>query len=289
MPVELDLNDDRSEKIHYDFEDYPILVNKAHLSTYPNFSAPSHWHDSIEIVVVLSGFMNYNVNGKIIPMNPGEGAFVNSRQLHFGYSDEQECEFIFAVIHPILLCSSVAVEKDFVMPLVKNQNAAFLKLEKQNPIHQKVIENLKLMYQAKNSKTAPLEIQSLFAMMWASLFKLLMKENEKPKKQSGDLTILKNIVVFIQQNFSDKLTLNEIAKAGCVGQSKCCKLFNQFFHQTPNEFLTAYRLSKACELLKTSDDSIENIAFSVGFSGASYFAETFKKAFAQSPKEYRKN
>ena len=140
MPVELDLNDDRSEKIHYDFEDYPILVNKAHLSTYPNFSAPSHWHDSIEIVVVLSGFMNYNVNGKIIPMNPGEGAFVNSRQLHFGYSDEQECEFIFAVIHPILLCSSVAVEKDFVMPLVNNQNAAFLKLEKQNPIHPKVIE-----------------------------------------------------------------------------------------------------------------------------------------------------
>lgn len=45
--LSVDLKDDRSEIVHYDFEDYPIYIRKALLSSYNNFEAPSHWHDDI--------------------------------------------------------------------------------------------------------------------------------------------------------------------------------------------------------------------------------------------------
>ena len=53
----LDMRDDRSEKVKYDYADYPIYIKKALLSTYSNFRAPIHWHDDMEFIYVVSGEM----------------------------------------------------------------------------------------------------------------------------------------------------------------------------------------------------------------------------------------
>jgi AraC-like DNA-binding protein len=70
--------------------------------------------------------------------------------------------------------------------------------------------------------------------------------------------------------------------------SSCCDIFNQRLHQTPIGFLTSYRLSKSLELLKDSTMSITEAALAVGFSGGSYFTETFRKYYGLTPTEYRK-
>ena len=62
MSVFIELNDDRSEKIPYDSPDYPIYIRQGVLSHYPNYAAPSHWHDDIELIAVLDGEMDYHVN-----------------------------------------------------------------------------------------------------------------------------------------------------------------------------------------------------------------------------------
>ncbi len=101
----IDLRDNRSEKVHYDFEDHPIYIRKAQLSSYNNFEAPPHWHDDIEFIAVLQGEMSYNINGEIIDIRQNEGVFVNSRQLHYGFSKSKtECEFICVLLHPLMLC-----------------------------------------------------------------------------------------------------------------------------------------------------------------------------------------
>ena len=123
----VDLKDDRSEIVHYDFEDYPIYIRKALLSSYNNFEAPLHWHDDIEFIAVLQGEMNYNINGEIITLMQNEGVFVNSRQLHFGFSKAKtECDFICVLIHPLMLCVSGAIEQKYVVPLLENQNVSYM-------------------------------------------------------------------------------------------------------------------------------------------------------------------
>lgn len=57
MPALIDLRDDRSEKVQYDDPNYPIYVRDGLLSQYHNYTAPSHWHDDIELIAVLSGKM----------------------------------------------------------------------------------------------------------------------------------------------------------------------------------------------------------------------------------------
>ena len=81
----LELKDDRSEKVRYDYTDYPIYIRRALLSEYPGYAAPTHWHDDIEFISVISGEMKYNVNGEIITLRENDGLFVNARQIHFGF------------------------------------------------------------------------------------------------------------------------------------------------------------------------------------------------------------
>lgn len=75
MSALIELKDDRSEKVQYDNLSYPIYIRRGILSRYPDYAAPTHWHDDIELIAVLDGQMNYNVNGEIIALHKGRGNF----------------------------------------------------------------------------------------------------------------------------------------------------------------------------------------------------------------------
>lgn len=287
MSCLLELNDDCSEKVYYDFTEYPIYIRDALLSAYPNYSASSHWHDDIEFIVILSGSMNYNVNGQVIHLKEEEGIFINARQLHFGFSERIECEFLCIRLHPLLLCTSPAMEQDFITPLIQNQEMTFLKLSQENDLHRKLLVCLKQINLAKGSPAAPLKVQAAFSSIWAALYENMPKATENNGRAIANLTAVKAMVGFIQQHYREKISLGEIAKAGAVGKSKCCKLFRTYLNQTPNEYLIGYRLNKSGKLLCNTDMTVSEIALETGFCGASYYAETFRKWFGQSPTEYR--
>lgn len=284
----LELKDDRSEKVRYDYTDYPIYIRRALLSSYPGYAAPIHWHDDIEFIAVLSGEMQYNVNGEIITIREDEGIIVNTRQIHFGFSEKRkECDFICILLHPLMLCATSAYERDFVLPVLHNRSAFFIKLNANNPWQKEIYENILSMYSVKDKKAAPLKIQHLFLCIWTQLYENIPSESH-PKMQNTDLSILKNMIGFIQQNYTIKITLADIAASGTVGQSKCCKLFAKYIGYTPNTYLTQYRLDKSTEFLKRTDMTVIEIAHAVGFSGSSYYAEAFRKWSGKSPSEYRK-
>lgn len=289
MPVHVELRDDRSEKIRYNSPDYPIYIRRGLLSSYPNFTAPCHWHDDIELIAVLDGKMTYNVNGTLVEIEGGEGIFVNSRQLHFGFSARrQECDFICVLLHPILLCAMPETERNYVMPIVQNAGVPYRKLGDGIPWQREALKIIREMNRSKKSGAAPLRIQAGFFELWALLYENLSVETRSPKPESLDLTITKNMVGFIQQNYTRKISLAEIAASGSVGQSKCCKLFSHYFQKSPMQYLIQYRLNKSIDLLRDTDLSITEIALATGFGGGSYYAETFRKWLGQSPSAYRK-
>lgn len=233
--------------------------------------------------------MNYNINGEIITIGQNEGVFVNSRQLHCGFSKlKAECDFICILIHPLLLCVSQALEQKFVLPLLKSRNVPYIKLSADTPWQKEVLNCILSMYNAKDNAAAPLTVSALFLKIWSIIF-----ENSNTcisfKKQSSDFMVLKNMIGYIQKFYREKITLADIAFSGSVGQSKCCKLFNKHIGTTPNIYLIQYRLHQSTWYLKNTDMTITETAQAVGFSGSSYYAEAFKKRYGKSPSEYRKS
>lgn len=286
--LSVDLKDDRSEIVHYDFDEYPVYIRRALLSSYNNFEAPPHWHDDIEFIAVLQGEMNYNINGEIITLNRNEGVFVNSRQLHYGFSKtKDDCDFICILIHPLMLCVSQSIEQKYVVPLLKNQNVPYIKLSPKTPWKGELLNCVLKMHGAKDSAAAPLTISALFLKVWSLIFENA-DISDIPRTKSNDLSLLKNMIGYIQKHYQEKISLDDIAKAGAVGQSKCCKLFNKYIGVTPNTYLLHYRLNQSTWYLKSTDMNIAEISQTVGFSSSSYYAEVFKRQYNKSPSAYRK-
>ncbi|UKS27981.1 helix-turn-helix transcriptional regulator [Paenibacillus sp. HWE-109] len=65
-------------------------------------------------------------------------------------------------------------------------------------------------------------------------------------------------------------------------------MFNKYVGQTPNTYLTRYRIQKSCEMLKETKRSISEIALACGFQSSSYFTSIFRKQLGLVPQDYRK-
>lgn len=124
--------------------------------------------------------------------------------------------------------------------------------------------------------------------LWSSLLQCgeLVAEDNKSGSNS-DLEIQKNMVSFIYLHYAEQISLNEIAASGNVSRSKCCLIFKHYLQQSPVDFLNAFRLKTSCNLLRNTEKSVTEIAFSCGFNHLSYFSKLFIKNFGCSPREYR--
>lgn len=284
------INFDRSERVSYDRPDFLVYIRKGTLSSYPNYSAESHWHDDAEFILILAGSMQYNINGEIVTLERGEGIFVNARQFHFGYSaNKKECVFVCVLLHPIALCASRGIEEKFVQPILRNEQIPFYRFTQKNEWEKRVLDAIKEMYDVREDKAFELKIQRTFYEIWIELYENAISIETKHDFQSHHLFALREMISFLHKNFKEKLTLNRIASAGKVSKTGCCAIFKRYTNKTPNNFLIDLRLRKAVELLSDTDMTISEISYEVGFSGASYFTETFHENYGCTPSEYRKN
>ncbi len=280
---------DRSERVLYDRADYPAYIRKGRLSAYPDFTAESHWHDDIELILILSGEMQYNINGEVVLLKEGEGIFVNARQLHFGYSTEKkECEFLCVLLHPILLCSSQTVEQRYVRPLLFHERIPFCHLKDNVGWQHDILLSVREIYEFRDEALSELKIQRAFLNIWIILCENVISIRKTQVASNHHLSALKDMISFINENYGDKLSLESIAVSGKVGKTGCCTIFKRYLNKTPNEYLTELRLRKSMELLKNTDMTILEISYAVGFSGAGYLAETFRKFYGCTPGEYRR-
>ena len=95
------------------------------------------------------------------------------------------------------------------------------------------------------------------------------------------------MMYFIQSEYQNSITLEQIAAQGNVGKSMCNKLFHQYAGLSPVGYLLDFRVRKVAELLSTTSCNLSEIAAMTGFNGVSYMSEMFKKSFGLSPLQYR--
>ena len=277
-----------AEQIHYKDPYIPYYV----LRTFGNRTKTAgimHWHQDIEICVVLGGRLNTECSGQKYHIEEGNGIFFNSKQVHGGLSPN--CDHICLRLNPILLCVDEYFEQNFVIPLISNPDISCLVLDQHMPWQKRIIDIVKevYMYDAANEVGMPLLIERYFFELWQLLYANTPKPKVKEIYEPANMSTLKVMTSFIRENYMQKLKLGDIAKAGNVSPSTCSVLFTKLIHQSPISYLTTYRLNEAQKLLRKTSMSVGQIAEATGFSGTSYFTEVFHRETGMTPREYRNN
>ncbi len=96
------------------------------------------------------------------------------------------------------------------------------------------------------------------------------------------------VLAYIDENLSDKLSLKELAEKGCMSIPSFSRKFKERMGKTLIQYLNECRIEKAKTLLENKNLSLEQVAEEAGFSNANYLIRVFKKITGQTIGEYRK-
>lgn len=100
---------------------------------------------------------------------------------------------------------------------------------------------------------------------------------------------VKRTVVYLQNNFTRPITLNDISQEIGISKNYLSEIFHQELGISPWEYLTRYRITQAKQMLKTTNRNITEIAAHSGFDDPAHFSRIFRAHTGQSPKEFRNN
>ena len=94
----------------------------------------------------------------------------------------------------------------------------------------------------------------------------------------------------INENINDeKLNVENLAGELLLSRSKLYRKIKALTGDTANEFIRKIRLEKAKQLIETTEYTISEVCYKVGFSSPSYFTKCFKDYFGFLPTELRDN
>ena len=105
---------------------------------------------------------------------------------------------------------------------------------------------------------------------------------------SSSLARLQMMMQFIHLNYTKRISLSDIAKAGNVSTSTALNLFRNVLNTSPVNYLICYRLKEAALLLSNTEKKVSAISIDTGFSNKDYFCRSFKQVYSLTPSEYRR-
>ena len=94
---------------------------------------------------------------------------------------------------------------------------------------------------------------------------------------------------YLENNYFSRIDIQTVAAQFGFSRAYFSTLFVKRTGETPYDYLTKIRIERAKEYLKQGQHSVEEIAYSVGFSSLQRFSDTFKKRTGASPLQYRKS
>lgn len=98
---------------------------------------------------------------------------------------------------------------------------------------------------------------------------------------------IKEAINFIEQNFQNDISIEDIAARCGLNRSYFGTIFRKALGQSPQEFLIQYRMIKAAELLKLTKLTVQDIGSAVGYSNPLHFSRAFKNVYGLSPRTWR--
>lgn len=106
--------------------------------------------------------------------------------------------------------------------------------------------------------------------------------NEKEQQLVSD------VIKYIYENYTKELTINDVTEKFNITDTKLNKILMSYSGKRFIEFLNALKIDKACEMLLTTDKSVIDISFELGFNTVKTFNNNFTKLKNMSPTDFRK-
>lgn len=297
MPLQdcgINVSRDRRELKLHGTAEFPCAGYRSAITSRAGHRIPWHRHEEIEVLYLASGSLELCLPGRADHLCAGDGAFINTNVLHMACSVDR-CELCSLVFRPALIAgvADSVFDKKYVRPLTESNTVKGVLLRRESTWGAEALEHLKEAFRAMSAAEPGYEfsVRSHLSALWYQLF---VQEGTdiasgEATASTVDTTRLKAMLDYIHANYSQPLSLPEIAQAANIGERECLRCFRRTIDLSPKQYLQQYRIAEAAVFLRESDFTVAEVASRCGFDSPSNFAQTFRKYYHCSPRDFRRD
>lgn len=245
--------------------------------------SPRHWHESIELLYVLSGKADITVNNKKHHLETEDIILINSNEIH--ELSGEECVVIAIQIK--LSKFDIGISENETI-LFDCNSSRFQDKTLYNPLKRIIARFIKANASSDENK----DIMNK-ALVYFLIYELIRQFKVHDASESSIpsqkyLERLTRILDYIHDNFKEDISLSKLAENEHLSIPYLSKFFSKNMNTNFVSYVNRLRLNDAVNKLLTSDESVETIAYKSGFPNPRAFSQLFKKEYQMLPSLYRK-
>lgn len=241
-----------------------------------------HWHRSLELLYIVNGEVKITEGGNLHTLKDDDVILINSKVPHSLSADN--ATMIAAQIKLDLLPVIPDNVKNYFFDCVSISDDK----SKFAPIKQCLANLLKFNVESSGDYSSLINISLCYRLMYELYVNFGNPENKIVGNQTEQLSRLNILLEYINENYSNDLSLETLAEIVSVTPSYLSKSFKLLMGMTVSDYIKSIRLHQAAILLSTTNYGTETICAKCGFPNSHSFLSAFKEKYSSLPSKWRK-
>ena len=239
------------------------------------YIAEANWHDNIEIQLCKSGEGRVLLDGDTLLLRAGELVAINSNVIHHTGADGR------------IVYSCLIIDKKFCADADIDTSSLLFRSDIGNDNEMRnIFLEIERVYADTADPCRTARLRMLTLSMLVTLRERYTQGRLPVSKDDVAFTNVKNAVNFISTHYTERITLDCLAKSVYTDNYILSRQFKRIMGQTVIEYVNGYRMRLAAALLREGRTAAE-AARLCGFNNLSFFSKTFKKYMGSLPSEYK--
>lgn len=264
---------------YFEKNDHDISIDECGIQQFfPNQAYAYNTYQNFVIHYIEAGSGTYEINQTSYHLSAGEGFIVRkgTKVTYYG-NKENPWKYYWVGLNGRHLNSYLK------LTTLKNQTIIHFAPDSQAA---NVIKNICLF--TKNHQDSTNNIvwykYKIYELLWSLSNEFRDKDYslELPQRSYEEIAF-----DYIQSNYNKRMTITDVANYIGISRSYLYRLFKHKYEMSPQEFLQEKRLKTAKKLLHTTNKTINEVAYDIGYENQLLFSKNFKKEFGMSPSRYR--
>ncbi|MDO4267353.1 MAG: AraC family transcriptional regulator [Eubacteriales bacterium] len=248
----------------------------------------SEAHFEYEMILVTGGRASAVINHKTYELHPGTLIFISRLERHsFVIHDEPYCRYVVSMSNELIMSSVRDIE--LVSILMQRPHGFSHVIQLSDSCFRRILPLFEYLTAEYTNQQAFFVSRSISLVN--SILILLYRDYPDyfPVRSATSIqTLVLQAQRYVNENFSQKITLNGIAGKSFVSRHSLSLAFKDTVGVSFREYLILFRLAEAKKLLVTTDLSVDEISEQVGYQNVNNFIQIFKSRNTLTPLQYRK-
>lgn len=285
--------DPNREQRDYALDGESPLVGLIDNPWYPPYVEDrSHYHNCLEIGICLSGNGRIELGRRAWDFGPGAivaaGRGLYHRQTNMGWP-LTHWRYVL-VDEEVLLREAPSRYRSTLRRLVDatRREGLYFDAKEESDELRLVLRSLFEAYE-RRGEIARMELEAMVCLLACVMARSLNSAMTGTAAQGGQRRPIEPALEYVSENYARELRVEELAASCAMSVSYFRKVFSSVMGMPPLEYVNRYRINRALNLLRSTDESVMQIAGQTGFSSLATFNRNFQRYVGKTPSLWRKS